>query len=70
MLKGIHLTLMIGPAVPVAVPESVLEALTSVEVTVATGQKSGFELVFTLSNQSPLQTIFLLAGGEIGRAHV
>ena len=28
MLKGIHLTLMIGPAVPVPVPRDVLDALT------------------------------------------
>ena len=33
MLKGINLTLMIGPAVPLPVSKSVLDALTSVEVT-------------------------------------
>ena len=33
MLKGIHLTLMIGPVVPVPVPQAVLDALTSVQVT-------------------------------------
>ena len=33
MLKGIHLTLMIGPVVPVPVPQRVLDALTSVQVT-------------------------------------
>jgi hypothetical protein len=64
VLKGVHLTLMIGPAIPVAVPESVLDALVSVEVTNASGKEaSGFELTFTLSNNSPLQTLFLLAGG-------
>ena len=30
MLKGVHLTLMIGPAVPVPAPEVVVEALDSV----------------------------------------
>ena len=30
MLKGIHLTLMIGPAVPVPAPRFVLDALQSV----------------------------------------
>ena len=30
MLKGINLTLMIGPAVPVPVSQDVLDALTSV----------------------------------------
>ena len=28
MLKGVHLTLMIGPAVPIPVPRDVLDALT------------------------------------------
>lgn len=64
MLKGVHLTLMIGPVVPVAVPQSVLDALTSVQVTTASGQRSGFQLTFTLSAQSPLHTLFLLSGGS------
>ena len=43
MLKGIDLTLMIGPAVPIPVPQSVLDALTSVTVTSASGETaSGF----------------------------
>ena len=64
MLKGVHLTLMIGPGIPLPVPESVLDALVSVEVVNGSGDDpSGFELVFTLSNNSPLQTLFLLAGG-------
>ncbi len=33
MLKGVHLTLMIGPAVPVPAPQSVMDALTSIQVT-------------------------------------
>lgn len=66
MLKGINLTLMIGPAVPVPVPQSVLDALTSVTVTTTSGETaSGFELAFTLSNRSPLHTIFLLSGGAM-----
>ena len=60
MLKGINLTLMIGPAVPVPVSEDVINALTSVEVTTTSGQASGFSLSFTLSNKSPLHTILLL----------
>jgi hypothetical protein len=63
MNKGIHLTLMIGPVVPVPVPQSVLDALTSLTVTTTSGQASGFQLTFTVSNQSPLQTLFLLSGG-------
>jgi hypothetical protein len=63
MLKGIYLTLMIGPIVPVPVPQVVLDALTSITVTTDALGKSGFELSFMLSKNSPLQTIFLLAGG-------
>jgi hypothetical protein len=64
VLKGVHLTLMIGPGIPLPVPESILDALVSVEVVNASGNDpSGFELVFTLSNNSPLQSLFLLAGG-------
>ena len=66
MLKGVNLTLMIGPAVPVPVPQSVLDALTSVTVSTSSGETaSGFELVFTLSNNSPLHTVFLLSGGAM-----
>ncbi len=66
MLKGVNLTLMIGPAVPVPVPQTILEALTSVTVTSASGEtESGFELKFTLSNRSPLHTVFLLSGGAM-----
>jgi hypothetical protein len=64
MLKGIHLTLMMGPLVPVPVPQVVLDALTSVTVTTNDVGKSGFELSFTLSNRSPLHTLFLLTGGS------
>jgi hypothetical protein len=63
MLKGVHLTLMVGPAVPVPVPQVVLDALTEVAVTINDVGASGFQLTFTLSNRSPLHTIFLLAGG-------
>jgi hypothetical protein len=66
VLKGIHLTLMIGPAVPVPVPQVVLDALTSVTIRTTSGEtSSGFELTFTLSNRSPLHTIFLLSGGAM-----
>ena len=64
MLKGAHITLLIGPAVPIPVPQVVLDALTSVQVTTTAGQNSGFQLSFTLSNRSPLQTLFLLSGNS------
>ncbi len=62
MLKGIDLTLMIGPVVPFPVPQSVLDALTSVQVTINDTGRSGFQLQFTLSTRSPLHTLFLLSG--------
>ena len=61
---GIHLTLMIGAAVPLPVSQSVLDALKSVKVTCTAGKGSGFQLAFTLSNQSPLHTLFLLSAGS------
>lgn len=64
MLKGIHITLMIGPAVPIPVPREVLEALEQVQVESPAGETpSGFELTFSLSKRSPLHTLFLLTGG-------
>lgn len=63
MLKGVHLTLLMGPVMPVPVPQAVLDALTSITVTINDVGKSGFELTFTLSNRSPLHTLFLLTGG-------
>jgi hypothetical protein len=64
MLKGIHITLMIGPAVPMPVPREVLDALEQVQVESPAGETpSGFELTFSLSKRSPLHTLFLLTGG-------
>jgi hypothetical protein len=61
MLKGIHLTLMIGPAVPIPAPQSVIDALTSVQVN-AGRDRSGFQLTFAVSKKSPLTTTLLPAG--------
>jgi hypothetical protein len=63
MVKGIYLTLMIGPAVPVPVSKEALDALTEVEITTNTEGPSVFRLSFNLSNRSPLHTLFLLSGG-------
>jgi hypothetical protein len=65
VIKGIHLTLMVGPGVPLPLPAEALDALTNVEVTTASGRASGFQLSFSISTRSPLQTIFLLAGGSM-----
>jgi hypothetical protein len=63
MLNGIHLSLMIGPAVPIPVSQDVLNALVSVEVTSNAEIASVFKLSFTVSKSSQLYTIFLTAGG-------
>lgn len=62
MLKGIYLTLLMGPVVPVPAPRPVIEALTSAQVTTAAGQASGFQLSFTVSKQSLLNRVLLPAG--------
>lgn len=63
----VTMTLMIGPAVPVPVPQVVLDALTSVEVTTTAGHRSpsGFQLTFNLDTQSPLHTLFLISGASM-----
>lgn len=61
MLKGIHITLMIGPAVPIPAPQSVVDALTGVQVT-SGKDRSGFQLTFAVSKKSPLLRTMLPAG--------
>lgn len=63
LLKGINLTLMIGPGVPLPASDDVLNALTSVQVTSKTDGPSAFQLQFTINKNSPLLTLFLLASG-------
>src|SRR5438067_948090 len=61
MLKGINLTLMIGPAVPVIAPKIVVDSLTSIQVT-NSKERSGFQLAFTVSKDSLIVTTMLPAG--------
>jgi hypothetical protein len=61
MLRGIHLSLMIGPGLPVPAPQSIMDALVSAKVTSGT-DKSGFQLTFAVSKHSPLLTTMLPAG--------
>jgi hypothetical protein len=65
MIKGVQLTLMVGPAVPVPVPRVVLDALQSVEVTVNDTGPSVFQLQFSIGKRSPLETLFLLSAGAV-----
>ncbi|HEU0298741.1 MAG TPA: hypothetical protein VFR37_04785 [Longimicrobium sp.] len=61
MLKGVELTVLIGPGVPVPAPREVVEALESVQVTSGTRQ-SGFQLTFAVGKTSKLLTQMLPAG--------
>jgi hypothetical protein len=63
MLDAVHLTLLMGPLVPIPVPRPVIDALRSVTVTSAAGSPSGFQLDFEFSSDSALNTLFLIAAG-------
>jgi len=63
--SAIEMTLWVGPVVPIRAPQTVLDALESVKVTTKAVGTSGFELIFTIDVDSPLQTLFLLGGGAI-----
>ena len=62
MLKDIHLRLLIGEVVPLPVPPEIVEALTSVQVTVSAGQRSGFQLQFSLGKSARILQTLLAAG--------
>lgn len=66
LAKGIQLTLLMGPVVPVPAPRVVLDALESVQVTTSAGAASGFQLGFQFSAHSALNDIFLIAAGTGG----
>jgi hypothetical protein len=61
MLQGVHLTLMIGPLLPVPAPKVVIDAVQTVRVTNGK-DKSGFQITFAVSKKSPLLTTMLPAG--------
>jgi hypothetical protein len=62
MLKGIHLSLLVGPVAVAPAPREVVDALVSAQVTVAAGQRSGFQLVFTCGKESALNRELLPTG--------
>lgn len=62
MLGGVYLMLMIGPKVPIPAPSTVIEALTSAQVTVSAAERSGFQLQFSIDTGSLLNTVLLPAG--------
>ncbi len=62
--SAIHLSLMMGPVVPLPVPAPVIDALEQVEVTHSAGERSGFQLRFKITAHSALNTLFLIAAGQ------
>lgn len=64
LAKGIQLTLMMGPIIPLPAPRVVMDALDSVEVRSSDGAASGFQLTFQFNSKSELNTIFLIAAGN------
>src|SRR6476661_2536782 len=62
MLRGVQLTLLMGPVEPEPVPQAVADALVSAQVTTASGQRSGFQLVFHTGKRSPIGSSLLASG--------
>ena len=58
----IRLHLLMGPQIAVPVPQPVTDALLTAQVTVTAGQRSGFQLAFDLTRNSPLNQVLLPAG--------
>ena len=65
MIKGIDLTVLFGPGRPAAGAARRWSTRCSrVKVEENAGDtQSGFELIFAIEKNSPLNTLFLLAGG-------
>ncbi len=64
MVSPLYLTLLMGPLEPLPAPKPLVDALVSVEVTESATGRSGFQLVFTLSDRGILETFFLIAGSS------
>jgi len=64
LTKGIQLTLMLGPVVPLPAPRVVMDALESVEVRASANAPSGFTLTFQFDSKSDLNRIFIIAGAQ------
>ena len=70
LTKGVQLSILAGPMIPVPVPSLVVDSLISAKVQINSGKldrenkltypPSGFELEFVLGKNSPLETLFLL----------
>jgi hypothetical protein len=63
MASALYLTLLAGPVEAFPVPKPVIDAFVSAQITESATQPSGFQLTFTLADDSILQTLLLLAAG-------
>jgi hypothetical protein len=61
-LEGVSVTLLMGPVAVAPVAREVVDAVQSVQVTTAVGQRSGFQIVFGYSKTSPIARSLLPAG--------
>jgi hypothetical protein len=59
----LYLTLLAGPMEALPVPKPLIDAFTSAEVTESATGASGFQLTFTLADDSILQSFLLLSAG-------
>jgi hypothetical protein len=64
MSSAIHLSLLIGPVVPIPVPAFLIDCLDEATVTSVTDGASGFQLRFKVNSKSQLNTLFLIAVGN------
>lgn len=64
MSSAIHLSLLMGPVIPLPVPAMMINAFEEGTVTSAAGAASGFQLRFKVNSKSELNTIFLIAAGQ------
>lgn len=62
MIKGFHLALYTGPVVTSAVPEVVIDSLTSIQVTHSAGQRSGFQLTFQVAHGGMIERELIPSG--------
>jgi len=61
MIKGLQITLLIGPGVPIPAPATVINDVDSIEVS-SNRERSAFQITFTTGKRSPLLAIMLPAG--------
>ena len=64
MSNAVHLTLLMGPIIPLPVPAMLIDALEEAQVTSSATGASGFQLRFKINNKSELNTLFLIAVGN------